>query len=259
MQAFLFAHVIVCFYFFIEKIHAQSHKNFYELENSDYKIFDLYTIQEAITQNTLNLYLQLYLYVIGGMIQNNFCFNFIENSRFAAKKVFIFYPQEKNDYEAIEEFPTSLKSEIKLQLNNDFIQKVNLFNLGEPEFLLTVIKNLYPTVCTEEDIIIRCGQQAEEFFIIKKGEVEVLAPDNQTVISVLREGAYFGEIGLIWKIPRTVTIKARTNCIFLCLNEKQFDQIMDQFPDYKSFLMRVGRQRMKTTEPEYIKNHKYRE
>jgi hypothetical protein len=39
----------------------------------------------------------------------------------------------------------------------------------------------------------------------------------------------------------------------MCLNKEQFDELMKIFPDHKSFLLRVGRQRMRTCEPDSVR------
>ena len=73
-----------------------------------------------------------------------------------------------------------------LVMNSDLIKNVKIFNLGSPQFLLTLTFMLYPKVCMKNDIIVRRGEIAEEFFIIKKGKVEVLATDETTVISTYK-------------------------------------------------------------------------
>jgi CRP-like cAMP-binding protein len=73
-----------------------------------------------------------------------------------------------------------------LVMNSNLIKNVKLFNLGSPQFLLSLTFMLYPKVCMKNDIIVRRGEIAEEFFIIKKGKVEVLATDETTVISKIK-------------------------------------------------------------------------
>jgi CRP-like cAMP-binding protein len=84
----------------------------------------------------------------------------------------------------------------------------------------------------------------------KKGVVEVRATDNSTVIAYLSEGAYFGEIGILLTGVRSVTIRAKTACIFFVIQKDEFVRILDRFPEQKAFLKAVGRQRMQTTNPE---------
>ena len=89
------------------------------------------------------------------------------------------------------------------------------------------------------DTIVRIGEIAEKFYFVKKGKIEVISSDNNTRIAILEEGAYFGEIGLLFGGKRTVTVKALSNCILSCLNKDKFDIIMDNFPDQKNFLKKV--------------------
>jgi CRP-like cAMP-binding protein len=78
----------------------------------------------------------------------------------------------------------------------------------------------------------------------------VRATDNSTVIAYLNEGAYFGEIGILLTGVRSVTIRAKTACIFFVIQKEEFIRILDRFPEQKAFLKAVGRQRMQTTNPE---------
>lgn len=45
-------------------------------------------------------------------------------------------------------------------------------------------------------------------YFIKSGVCEVLATDGKTVIAYLLEGAYFGEIGLLIRNKRSVSVRA---------------------------------------------------
>ncbi|KRX04883.1 Cyclic nucleotide-binding protein [Pseudocohnilembus persalinus] len=125
----------------------------------------------------------------------------------------------------------------------------DLFNLGSPGFVFTINKYLYHKACVKNDIVIRAGEIADEFFIIKYGRVEVVATDGKTIIGILEEGSFFGEIGLLMNNQkRSVSIRAMQNCLFLCLNKEKFDLIMNIFPDQKGYLQRVSKQRLKTTD-----------
>ena len=103
------------------------------------------------------------------------------------------------------------------------------------------------------DFVVRIGDTAEEMFFIKQGEVEILATDNKTRIAVLREGAYFGEIGLLLTQQRTVTVKALTVCVFEVLNKADFDKLMEEHPEQKRLLMQVANQRSKICSPTDIR------
>ena len=113
-----------------------------------------------------------------------------------------------------------------------------------------MIRVLCPKISMEGDYIMRVGEFADQMYFIKLGEVEVLASDNKTRIAILREGAYFGEIGLLLTGKRTVNIRALTFCVFQVVNKEDFDTLMEDYPEQKEFLTRVASQRVKTSTAE---------
>ena len=90
------------------------------------------------------------------------------------------------------------------------------------------------------DTIIRIGEVADRFYILKKGRVQITATDRITPIAILEEGAYFGEIGLLSEDgKRSVEVKALTTSILACIDKENFLSILELFPDQKKFLLKV--------------------
>ena len=116
--------------------------------------------------------------------------------------------------------------------------------------MVEVCRHLYPKICQTADTIIRVGEIADKFYFIKKGRVEILCHDNRNTIAILETGAYFGEIGLLVTAKRTATVRALAPCHFEVLDKEHFDEIMTAFPDQREYLVKVGNQRLKTTNPE---------
>ncbi|MCX6048822.1 MAG: cyclic nucleotide-binding domain-containing protein [Chloroflexi bacterium] len=80
-------------------------------------------------------------------------------------------------------------------------------------------------------VIFRQGDPADKFYIIIKGEVEVVLehPSGEEVISgTMGQGQYFGEVGLLKDQPRTATIRvAQTGEVMLmALDRAMFQQLM---------------------------------
>lgn len=155
---------------------------------------------------------------------------------------------------AVKNLPKSLHIDIILWLNREMINRVNLFNFGSPSFVVSVAKVLCPKISMEGDYIMKVGEFADQMYFIKFGEVEVLASDNKTRIAILREGAYFGEIGLLLTGKRTVNIRALTFCVFQVINKEDFDALMEDYPEQRDFLTKVASQRIKTSKPEDLIN-----
>jgi len=156
------------------------------------------------------------------------------------------------NYDILRGLPNSLHTEICLHLNQGLIAKVNLFNFSSPDFIIAITKRLTPIICMPGDYICRMGEIATEMYFIQQGEVEVIATDEKTTIAFLREGGYFGEIGLILTQKRTVYVKATTLCILQVLKKEDFDDVTHIFKSEYNYLKKVATQRAKVCDPEDI-------
>ena len=104
-----------------------------------------------------------------------------------------------------------------------------------------------PKFSAAGDTIFRAGEKAEEFFIIKSGRIGVFANDSNSLMAILEEGAFFGEISLLLTRKRTMTIKCLADTELLTIKNQRLLNILDLFPDEKSHLMAIAKQRLKTT------------
>ena len=79
------------------------------------------------------------------------------------------------------------------------------------------------------DIIINKGDPPTNFYVIEKGEVEVIRATpqdpNGEVVAVLGPGSFFGEKALLSNEPRVADVKARTEVEVLVLGKNVFTQI----------------------------------
>ena len=78
------------------------------------------------------------------------------------------------------------------------------------------------------DFIIRSGEPPTSFYVLEKGEVEVLRPNNgapSEVVNVLGPGSFFGERALLGNRPRVMSVRARTPVEVLVMGKNVFTQI----------------------------------
>lgn len=57
-------------------------------------------------------------------------------------------------------------------------------------------------------------------YFIHKGSVEVVSEDGQTVFATMSDGAFFGEIALVFRCPRTATIRTTSPCDLFVLSQE---------------------------------------
>jgi MFS family permease len=78
-------------------------------------------------------------------------------------------------------------------------------------------------------VLIREGAEADDFFVLTAGEVEVVAAGEagaEHTLGVLNPPNYFGEIGLLGHRPRTATVKAIAPCTLYRINGTDFVEAM---------------------------------
>lgn len=78
------------------------------------------------------------------------------------------------------------------------------------------------------EFIIRRGEPPTNFYVLEKGEVEVLRPHDgapDEVVAVLGEGSFFGERALLGNRPRVMSVRARTPVEVLIMGKNVFTQV----------------------------------
>lgn len=81
--------------------------------------------------------------------------------------------------------------------------------------------------------IIRQGDEADLFYVIVQGTVEVTQVDGQGEQRTLREmkpGDFFGEIGLLSRVPRTASVTALTEGELIALDKQTFLNLVEEGP-----------------------------
>jgi CRP-like cAMP-binding protein len=117
------------------------------------------------------------------------------------------------------------------QINgHDLLQRLIEADLNNDKLLqaLTAAERCSYTSGTD---IIQQGDEADIFYVIVEGEVEVIKdrPDTGAqVIAHLKDGDYFGEIGLLYRIPRTATVRAVSDVMALALDRETFIRIVSE-------------------------------
>ena len=79
-----------------------------------------------------------------------------------------------------------------------------------------------------EQVLIKEGQGAYDFFVIVSGEAEVSREGR--VVAHLKKGDYFGELGLLAPALRDATVTARSPMELIVLAQWDFEQALAEAP-----------------------------
>jgi sigma-B regulation protein RsbU (phosphoserine phosphatase) len=133
----------------------------------------------------------------------------------------------------------------------NLLSKVPLFT-DLPSSELDNLLNLLDSIeLKDREILFQEGDPSENFYVVIKGQLEVLKSPGQPeelLLNVLHEGEYLGEMGLI--MPgghRTASVRARGEVALLSMSRPKFIDLTKTYPEISSAMVRVLSQRLDAT------------
>jgi hypothetical protein len=99
---------------------------------------------------------------------------------------------------------TSLKELIWINEVKAVLQDIFLFKSHYEDQVNRVVRSLRQRTFAENEVVVKAGNPAEDFFLIEKRVLRVLKPDG-SLIRTLGKWDYFGERGLLLKDKRSAT------------------------------------------------------
>ncbi|MCX7633175.1 MAG: ion transporter [Turneriella sp.] len=146
----------------------------------------------------------------------------------------------------LSELPQSLRLRIALHLNREIIEKVPMFRGAPEELIRQIVLHLKPVLFTPGDYIFRKGEMGDRMYFISKGRVEIVSDDGGTVYATLSDGAFFGEIALLFSTERTASARAAGYCDLYTLDKFTFDSVIAKFPEVARQVQEMAEERRRS-------------
>lgn len=107
-------------------------------------------------------------------------------------------------------------------------ENIIFFRKCDPDQLQVLFDAMFQYKVTPDDVIIRQGDDGDNFYVIQSGEYDVLIESGgkSDVVATLKESGFFGELALLYNCPRNATIIAKTNGVLWGLDQKTFRQVI---------------------------------
>ena len=93
------------------------------------------------------------------------------------------------------------------------------------------------------DVIFAEGDKGDAMFVVRTGEVTI--ERGGRVMETLSGGGVFGEMALIDGLPRSATVRAKTDCEVAPINEKTFLFLVHETPFFAIAVMRTLADRLR--------------
>lgn len=152
--------------------------------------------------------------------------------------------------------PPILRSTCSRYCYKDVIESVPfLRNMGE-ECVSELVTRFTFMHCNAGEYVFQKGSVGKALFIVKNGQLEVLADPNDPAkggIAFLFPGDLFGE-AVVSKAPsiRAASVRAVVRSYLLRLNKEDFHNVMDMFPEVLSIVANLKNERLKEMEEAQI-------
>ncbi|SJZ44048.1 monovalent cation:H+ antiporter, CPA1 family [Enhydrobacter aerosaccus] len=121
------------------------------------------------------------------------------------------------------------------------IARVPLFAALDGAAVREVSRRLRPLVAMPGEKIVAKGGPPDAMYFIAAGEVEVHVGE---ITVTLKEGDFFGEMGLLESRPRNADVFASGYCHLLVLYRKDFNELLEERPNVRAEIEAVAARRM---------------
>ena len=95
-------------------------------------------------------------------------------------------------------------------------------------------------------VLMRQGERGEELFVLMSGAARVERDEREMV--TMHANDFFGEIALIDGGPRTATVTLIEDSTLLVVGRRQFQQLLDEFPDTRLQVLEALAHRVRSSE-----------
>jgi len=107
----------------------------------------------------------------------------------------------------------------------EILKNIPFFSELAEEDLQKIAENVKMEYFPANHIIFNQGDSGDVMYIIKRGEVQVIRDD--TILAVLKDNAFFGEMALVSDEPRNAKITTVTDVEALTLNKDDFKRLLE--------------------------------
>lgn len=116
-----------------------------------------------------------------------------------------------------------------------YLGSVPMFALCSEHQLEALADRSRTVTCDPKTVVIAEGDDAESFYVIMSGEVEVTR--DERFLATLTVGQYFGELSLLDPGPRNASITTTSDCVLAALSRDAFRATLDDFPELRDALL----------------------
>lgn len=140
-----------------------------------------------------------------------------------------------NHQKELDSFLSMLSPSLRQKVTNS-IFKSYVFQ-GQMEVQTDFLNHLQIRLFLPEDIIIKQDDVADWMYFLARGDCDIFVTDwnkKEELANTIKEGEYFGEIGIIKKCKRTASVHSKNHTTIAELSKVSFNSLWIKFPFVKT-------------------------
>lgn len=92
-------------------------------------------------------------------------------------------------------------------------------------------------------VLFKKGDPADAMYVVRSGELQIY--DSTAVYRTVHSGEVFGELALIEKSPRNVSVRALAESEVIAINERHFLRMVERTPYFALLMLRTTTRRLR--------------
>ena len=136
-----------------------------------------------------------------------------------------------------------------LQEEVELLRNIPLFAKIEPSKLKLLAFTSERLTYSQDEILFSQGDAGDSAYIIVGGEADIVVntPGGPLVVATLKQNEIVGEIAILCDVPRTATVRAKTELTTLRITKDLFFNLVIEFPQIAVEIMRELARRLEQT------------
>ncbi len=128
----------------------------------------------------------------------------------------------------------------------ELLRKIPLFAKIEPAKLKLLAFTSERLTFESGEVLFGQGDMGDAAYIVIDGEADVIidTPSGPVVVYTAARNDIIGEIAILCDVPRTATVKAKSELVTLVISKDLFFRMVAEFPDMAVEIMRELAQRL---------------
>lgn len=128
------------------------------------------------------------------------------------------------------ELPKHLRYEVAMAMHHGAARHITFFHTKDQVVISAIVPFLKPVFVSYNEFVYKKKEYAEEIYFIVRGRVSYIFGKENSKLTPMQRGSYFGDIEVMLQVPRKYSAKAMRDCELLIMSKELLGEIIEEYP-----------------------------